>query len=87
MDTSTKQLIGNIREFLKHCSWKQVTVKDDGLGCEETGEAVMGRSSTANNVCTLPSVREIFMTVEERWFWTCTTDAVRPMPTAKMITF
>lgn len=76
LETATKQVIGNIGEFVKHWSWDEVTVEEDGQSSEERRGSVMSMSRTATRVWTLPSVGKTFISVDERWFRTYVTDAV-----------
>lgn len=73
--TSTRQLIGSVKEFLKHCSSDDVTVEEDGLSSGERMDAVMGMTRSVANVWTLISVKRNFISVEEGWFWTYVTEA------------
>lgn len=59
LDAATKQLIGNITEFVKYCAWEEVTVKEDGLGTERRRRAVMGmlRTKTSSSLWTLSLMR------------------------------
>lgn len=61
---------------MKHRSWKEVSIKGDGLSSEERGNTVMGMSMSATNVWPLPSVKGTFISVEDRWFRTYVNDAL-----------
>lgn len=68
MDSATKQSWGNLNEFLKHWSCKEVTVREDRLGSEEQREALMGMRGSASNVWTLRSVRNTYISADEKRF-------------------
>lgn len=74
MDTVTKQLKLHVKEFMKHCSWEEVTVKEVWLGTKRRREAAMEMPRWATNVWTLVSMRNAFITVDENLFWTYRTD-------------
>lgn len=64
----TKKKIGIIGKFVKNCSLEEFTVEGDGPGSGERKKAVMGMSRTGANVWILPSVRERFLSGNDRWF-------------------
>lgn len=65
-ETATKKLIGIVREFLKHYSWKAVSVEENKVASGERREAVMAMSRTATSIWTVPSSGKAFILVDER---------------------
>lgn len=74
--TVTTHLIGNIREFMKHFFWYEVTIEEDGLSSREREDAEMGMSKSQTSRWTLLSLRRMFITVEERCSRTYLTDSL-----------
>lgn len=66
METAAKHLIRNTTEFVKHWSWKEVTIEADMLDSGESGEVVMGVSMKATNVWTPLLMRKTITVVVER---------------------
>lgn len=79
MQTAGKQIIGSVREVLKHLSVKRFTVEEDRPSSGETGEALMCMFGTTTNVGMLPSVRKTLIPVDKSWYQMYLTDALRSM--------
>lgn len=75
VDTAAKRLTENLKNFVKHCSREKVIVEEHGLGTEGRIDTVMGMSTTALNVLTLPSMRKKLISVDEMRFRTYVTNA------------
>lgn len=76
LEALNNQSIKYVRELLMHKSWEEITVGKDILGNGKRKEAVMGMSSTATNIWTLPLMRKNFIAVDEKRFRTYVTDAL-----------
>lgn len=61
---------------MKHWAWREITVEEYGLGAEGREEDILGRLRTAASLRKLPSVRKMFILIDERWFRTYMTDAL-----------
>lgn len=60
-----------------HCSCERFTVGKDRLSSGNRKEGVIGMSRRSSNVYTVLSVKETFLSVDEWWFQTHVTDALK----------
>lgn len=56
-----RQVIGNVREAVKHCSLDEFIVGEDGLSSGDRRTAFLGMSRTGTIVRTLPFVSKMFI--------------------------
>lgn len=77
--TLTRQLNGIVRDSVYHWFWDKITVEEYWLSSRKRKNAVMGMSRSATNICTLPSIKRTFSSVEKRWFRSYVTDMLASM--------
>lgn len=65
LDTASKQLIRNVKEFLTHWGWGEVTVGENGLSIKGMREVMMSTWWTVTSLWTLPSARKKFVLLNE----------------------
>lgn len=68
MDTATKQVIRNVRNFVNHRFREKAILEEDRLGSEGRRESMLQLSRTASSVWALPSVRRTSISLNESWF-------------------
>lgn len=74
-ETTTKELIGNIKEFVMIWFRKEVILEEIRLGSGERRNPIFGTLKTTTNVRKIPSVRTNLISVAKRWFRTYVMDA------------
>lgn len=76
VDSEAEHLIRLYRKFIKHCSWEEDTVKEYSLSSRKTRKAVMGMARPVTSVWALPSVRALFISLDEGRFRTYVMDVL-----------
>lgn len=76
METATKQLIPNVKKFVKHWYWQDAIVEKDRPDSDERMSAVMLMSSRATIHWTVRKVEKKFISVDKRCIRTYVRDAL-----------
>lgn len=66
VDNTTRQLTGDVTNFLKHWPREDVTIEEDGLSSGVRMDAKTGMSRSATNVWTISHVKRTIISAKER---------------------
>lgn len=76
VETGKRQLIENVREFLKLCSLDVVRIEEGGPRCGERMDLLMVMPKMVSRVWAPQMVRRITISLDEKWFQTFVTNAL-----------